>query len=291
MSKTGSETVSEIVPITEVLSNTVDSVNVKVDLVEQMSEYAFIMSDSFYLFAIGMVCVFMIHWLVSKLLYPKINDKRFIKVVMGTLYVFILAISLLLTLRTLGFDVKIFAKITLMGIFIGAILVFFLIPLLPRLPFKLGNMVEINGVIGTVDSISSYHTTIKEFNGNMVFIPNASIISGKIINYHDTYSRRITFSIQIQHESNIRKMKQLFVDTMKSDSRVLQLPSEPMVFIVNANVNGIAMEGYCWVNNADFLVVRSDLWLIITETLIRDKHISLSIPKQEIILRNLLSDL
>jgi small conductance mechanosensitive channel len=266
--------------VNDVVSETVAALNDKVDVVEQITEYGSIIGNSFYFFIIGLFGVFIIHWLTSKFIYPYINDKRFIKTLIGSLYVFVLAISVLLALKSIGFDVQIFAKVTLISIFIGAIAFFFLLPFLPRLPFKLGDMIEVNGIIGSVDSISSFHTTIRQFNGNMVFIPNALVVSGKIINYHDTSSRRITFKIQVTVDSDIEKVKQLVLKIMQADKRVLNEPSSASIFITNADAVGLTLEGYCWVNNPDFLNARSDLWLSIIKALLKDDSITLSIPKQ-----------
>ena len=79
--------------------------------------------------------------------------------------------SVLIVLNKLGFDVKNLAKVSILSIVVIAVVIFFLLPFLPRLPFKIGQMVEIRGVLGTVDSITTYHTTIRKFDGTIVFIP------------------------------------------------------------------------------------------------------------------------
>ena len=52
-------------------------------------------------------------------------------------------------------------------------------------------MILLNGILGTVDNISTYHTTIRKFDGTIVFIPNTAVTGGNIMNYHDIPTRRI----------------------------------------------------------------------------------------------------
>ena len=50
-------------------------------------------------------------------------------------------------------------------------------------PFRVGEFVDIGGASGTVLSVQIFSTTLKTSDGNMVVVPNGSIISAKITNY------------------------------------------------------------------------------------------------------------
>ena len=56
----------------------------------------------------------------------------------------------------------------------------------------------------------------------------------------------------------------------------------PAVFAVNADVSGVDTVLYCWVENADFLGTRSDLWQAILQEVNRDNGLTLSLPRQQI---------
>ena len=265
-----------------------DKIQETVEIVEQVSEYSHVITDSLYLLVGGMLAVFIIHKLVSKLLYPFLSETglltRLIKVIFGTLYVLTLAIAMLLVIRELGFDARAIGKITILVILAGAVLVFFLVPFIPRLPFVFGNLVEINGVMGIVHSISSFHTTLKKFDGTLVYLPNALVMASKILNYHQVSERRIEMNISISINSNIQESIDIFMKIMNDDKRVINDPAAPSVFAIEADSSGIKLVGYCWTKNDDWLSTRSDLWIKLVATFLRTDHIAMAKPQKEIYL-------
>ncbi|MEH6584208.1 MAG: mechanosensitive ion channel family protein [Halioglobus sp.] len=257
------------------------------DILEQVSGYGFLILNALYLIIGGMLLIFVLHKLASKFLYPYVRHARLIRVIFGTLYVLVLVITALLVLRKMGFDVHVIGQIALISILIGAVVIFFLVPFLPRLPFLLGHMVEINGVVGTVDSISSFHTTIRKFDGTMVFLPNALVMASRISNFHDTPSRRIDMNFSVRSDSDLQHTKDLLVSLISEDERVLSEPSPPVVFIMNATASSVEMTAYCWVLNEHWLGARSDLWLRAMNRLRNEAQVTLAIPEQKVHLAQL----
>lgn len=259
-----------------------------VKIVDQMSEYGQVITDSLYLIIAGMIAIFIVHKLVSKYFYPFLSDtglfRRLIKVVFGTFYVLILAVAILIVTRELGFDVRIIGKIVLLAILSGAVLIFFLVPYIPKLPFVFGNLVEVNGELGIVNGISTFHTTLKKFDGTLVYIPNAVVMASKILNYHQVAERRIEMDITISINSNIQESIEIFIKLMTDDRRVVDNPAPPSVFAMGADSSGIKLVGYCWTKNDDWLSARSDLWIKLVETFIRTESIAMARPQNEVYL-------
>jgi len=269
---------AETLPTGENLQNSLEVVN-------QLSEYGGLISRSLYFILFGMLVIYILHRLTSKYLYPHMKEKRVIKVLFGTLYALILVVSVLMVLKKLGFDVAVIGKISIISVLVGAVGIFFLLPFLPRLPFKIGHMVEIGGVLGVVDNISTYHTTVRKFDGTMVFIPNTTIMSSKIMNFHDIPERRIEMHLEISADSNISTVKELLLQTMRNESRVLDDP-ESSLFITHADASGIKVSAYCWVANGDWLGARSDLWEQAQNTFTNNTQVSMARPQQEVYLVN-----
>ncbi len=253
------------------------------EVLNQLSEYGGLISKSLYFIIFGMFVIYILHKLTSKYLYPHMKKTRVIKVLFGTLYALILVVSVLVVLKKLGFDVRVIGKISILSVLVGAVGIFFLLPFLPRLPFKIGHMVEINGVLGIVDSISTYHTTIRQFDGTIVFIPNTVVMSNKIMNYHDIPERRIEMHLEISADSNITIVKELLLKIMNDDERILKEPA-PSLFITDADVTGIKISAYCWVNNGDWLSTRSDLWIAVQNEFINNDQLSMARTQQEVYL-------
>ena len=253
-------------------------------LIDQVSEYSFVIFDSIYLLLGGLFIIFIIQSLARKLLYPHLKNKRFVHVVFGTLYLLVLVITFFLAIKKVGIEVGFFAPMIIISILIGSIIFFFLLPFFPRLPFKTGHMIEVNGILGIVDAISTYHTTIRKFNGSMVFIPNALVLASKITNFHDTPFRRIEMKFHIKTDTNIEQSKALILKLINEDEHILTEPETPVIYLTDADADGVYLEAYCWVNNTDWLSVRSDLWQTIMSVIAQDNSIILSRPQQEIFL-------
>jgi small conductance mechanosensitive channel len=185
----------------------------------------------------------------------------------------------------MGFETSQLGSIALLVVIIGAIIIYFLVPFFPRLPFIPGQMVESGGVMGTVDSISSFHTTIRKFDGTLVFLPNALVLASKILNYSYTPTRRIEMSVLVSPDSDLDAVGSRLVELVSADERVVDDPSAPAVYAMSADATGVQMTLYCWVANADFLGTRSDLWLKLVQISRDDDSLKLALPRQEILVK------
>ena len=70
------------------------------------------------------------------------------------------------------------------------------------------------------------------------------------------------------------------------DEHILDNPATQLIFLTDADADadGVCLEAYCWVNNADWLSVRSNLWQTIISVIAKNNSIILSRPQQEIFL-------
>jgi small-conductance mechanosensitive channel len=70
-------------------------------------------------------------------------------------------------------------------------------------PFKIGDAIEVHGILGEVDEIALRSTTIKMFDNKVVTIPNAMLATEPIINYTREKIRRFDVPVGIAYESDI----------------------------------------------------------------------------------------
>jgi small conductance mechanosensitive channel len=251
-------------------------------LFDKIGEYGSLIANSLYLIIGAMLVIFLLHRLAAKYIYPHVKHKRIIKVFFGTLYVLVLVIMGLLVLERVGVPVEGVAHLALLGVLIGSVVLFFIAPFLPRLPFMLGHMVEINGVFGTVSAISTFHTSIQMFDGTTVFIPNALVLASRIMNYSDTPNRRLEIKLSVNNDSDLEQTREVFARLMSEDERVLEEPSPPWTHVTNVTAAGVDMMAYCWVKNEDWLSVRTDLWMKLVTAFNTDDRIAMSLPQQEV---------
>ena len=70
---------------------------------------------------------------------------------------------------------------------------------------------------------------------------------------------------------------------MASHPAVLDDPA-PSVFVESGDAEGLSMQGYCWVANADFMAARSEIWRELDRTVAAREDFQLALPGQRITL-------
>jgi small conductance mechanosensitive channel len=253
------------------------------ELASHLEQYGYLVADILWVIVLGAVAVYLLHRLASGFLYSLVSNSRAVRVMFGALYVLILVAAVLGALRSVGLKVDTIGSIAVLAVLVGAVVVYFIIPFLPRLPFMVGHMIETNGVMGTVDQVSSFHTTIRKFDGTLVFLPNALVMASKILNYSYTPSRRIEMQLSVPSDSDAAVIRERVLAVVRGDERVLDEPSPPAAFVMAADASAVHMTVYCWVRNEDFLAARSDLWLkLMALRAAHGSEVPMALPRQVI---------
>jgi small conductance mechanosensitive channel len=139
---------------------------------------------------------------------------------------------------------------------IGVIVIFR--PLIPTLPFKVGNTVKIGDQLGKIEATSLLNTRLRTFDGKTFFVPNRQILDGVVINYHFTKTRRVKLDVTIRYDQDLMKAKQVLEAVMIEDPRVLTKPT-PQVYVLELGSFGVKLGGRCWVNNLKYWVAKCEL--------------------------------
>jgi len=253
------------------------------DTMAELDQFGALIAGSLYFLVVAIIVIFLVNKLARKFLFPRLANKRFAVIIILALHALVLIAALLLVLRRLGFDTTVLAPIAMLVVIMIAVMIFFIIPVLPKLPFKIGNMVEIEGMQGNVDSISPMFTRVQTFDGRTVFIPNAIVWTKKIVNYHFTSNRRIELKLNISADHSLEDARAVLTKIAHSDERVLSDPA-PVIRINAASAEGVEMVALCWVINADFLGARSDLYEKVVNAAQSDAGISLALDRQQVVL-------
>jgi small conductance mechanosensitive channel len=196
--------------------------------------------------------------LLRRILDRFMKKKAMIATICNTVFVLLAVIVCVITLEQAGME-----SILIRRILIGAALVItgvmlLVRPLIPTLPFKVGNMVQLGGLVGKVEGITLINTRLKSFDGKTYFIPNQKILAETVVNYHLTPERQIRLSVTIRYSDDLLKAKKILTEIMTADPKVKEKPA-PKVYLVNLGDNGVELSARCWVENAKYWVVRCSL--------------------------------
>lgn len=123
----------------------------------------------------------------------------------------------------------------------GIILVF-------KSPFRLDDLIEVNGIIGYVKNISIRETLIKTPDGKDVFLPNSIIFKNPLYNYTLDGFLRYEFTVGIAYENNPTEAIKLILETVKNVDGVLQDDQNPIITIDELATNTINIKVRFWID-------------------------------------------
>jgi small conductance mechanosensitive channel len=131
-----------------------------------------------------------------------------------------------------------------------------------RSPINIGDVVEINGVMGTVQEVRIRDTIVRNFDGQDVFIPNKEFTSNYFTNYSSFGKRKITISTGIGYEDDVKKGLEIFKKALTSVDGVLSDP-EPTAYAEELGGSSVNLKGRVWIKypGSDYLKIQNDLYV------------------------------
>ena len=109
-------------------------------------------------------------------------------------------------------------------------------------PFKVGDLIKTNDAFGFVKEISVFVTVIETFQNQTEIIPNSAITSNKITNLSRIGNLRVDMPFAIRYGADIKKAKEIVLDVLKSDAKVMQGEGvAPRVAVNNLGLNSVEL--------------------------------------------------
>jgi potassium efflux system protein len=149
-------------------------------------------------------------------------------------------------------------------------------------PIRVGDVVTIGDLSGTVSNIKIRATTVTDFDNREVLLPNKSIITENVTNWtlNDAVTR-IVLTIGVAYGSDITQVRELLMNVVESHSDVLNEPA-PNVFFMNHGASSLDFELRVFVSTpAKRLPVTHDINTSINQTL-RHHDIGIPFPQRDI---------
>jgi small conductance mechanosensitive channel len=158
---------------------------------------------------------------------------------------------LLALLGTAGLAVGLALKDSLSNIASGVMLV-------TLRPFHVGDSVQIAGQSGTIDAVRIFHTVLHGADNQRLTIPNNLVTASPIINLTAQPTRRIELVVGIGYRDDITAARQLILELMRADSRILQSPAAD-VLVYELASSSVNLGVRCFVRSADWFATKTAL--------------------------------
>jgi len=97
-------------------------------------------------------------------------------------------------------------------------------------PYKVGDLVDIQGVVGHVEEVQVFNTVIKSLEGKKVIMPNGIATSGIMTNLSANGKLRVDLNVAMPYEEDFDKVKQIIKGAL--DNVKEKLADEPTIEIL-----------------------------------------------------------
>ncbi|AXD45506.1 small-conductance mechanosensitive channel MscS [Salmonella enterica] len=154
-------------------------------------------------------------------------------------------------------------------------------------PFRAGEIVQIGLVIGTVEKVHIFSTTLLTADSKEVVIPNGKIIADNIINYSRHPYRRIDLIIGVDYQSRIADVKNVIHRIIEQDHRI-DKTRDITVRLGELAPSSLNFYVRVWVPNAQYWSTYYDLLENIKEAM-DENGINIPYPRMDVRVENVKS--
>ena len=138
-------------------------------------------------------------------------------------------------------------------------------------PFRIGDLIEIDGFKGKVTNMSLRETLIKTLDGKEVFIPNGLIAKNGLVNYTLDDLLRTEFVIGLDYNDNTEEALQVIESILQNEEGVLKNP-EPFAVIDELATSTVNVRVSYWYMTNDIKVpgvkLKSNIMLKVFKSLL-----------------------
>ena len=141
-------------------------------------------------------------------------------------------------------------------------------------PYDIGDVVDVAGIMGTVESMTLVSTSIITPDNRMMVVPNNSIWGNIITNVTHSDTRRVDMTFGIGYDDNIEQAQKVMEQILAEHPLVLKDPAPTIKVheLADSSVNFICRP---WVKTADYWTV---FWEVTRTVKERFDEESISIP-------------
>ncbi len=129
-------------------------------------------------------------------------------------------------------------------------------------PVKIGDIVDIDGVVGFVEDIRIISTTIQTYDGLYVRIPNETVFTSKITNLVSHVVRRFEYRVGIRYSDDAEKAIMVIKDTLAEQPFALVNPPVH-VYVDELGDNSVNIMVRVWAPTTEWFTLKTELlWKI-----------------------------
>ena len=118
-------------------------------------------------------------------------------------------------------------------------------------PFKVGDFVEAQGVMGTVKEIQIFHTIMTTPDNKTIIVPNGPLSNGNLTNFSTQPTRRVTLTFSFSYGEDLQLAKNTIMEILENHPKILKDPA-PFIALAELGDSSVNLTVRGWVKKEDF---------------------------------------
>ena len=170
-----------------------------------------------------------------------------------------------------------FGAQTLVGNFLSSLI------LMGEQPIRVGDIVEVGGLTGSVTRMGARACTVRTFSGVEVLVPNSKFLENNVVNWTlSDQKMRFDVTVGVAFGSDIRRVKDILEEIAGRHGQILKDPG-PVVVFQDFGDNALVFAVYFWLDleKSDSRVVRSDIRFMIERAFAKE-NIAIAFPQRDV---------
>lgn len=148
--------------------------------------------------------------------------------------------------------------------------------LISEKPFMVGDLIEVSGNRGTIESIDLLSLKLRTAENLFVRVPNETMIKTEVINLTRYPVRRVNIKVGVAYQEDLRKVSELLAGVAAAEPLALKDPA-PVISVENFGDLGIDFLMGVWGKTEEFLDLKTSLMIGIKDTF-EANHIEIPFP-------------
>ncbi len=156
--------------------------------------------------------------------------------------------------------------------------------LMAERPIRIGDFVEIDNTMGTVEAIGNRSTRIRRTDGVHMLVPNSRLLEQTVVNWVLVDKEiRTSLRVGVAYGSPVRKVADLILEAVRAQPEVKEQPPASVVF-EDFGDSALIFDSYFWCDvGGEKLLreIRSEIRFRITE-LFAENGITIAFPQRDV---------
>lgn len=125
-------------------------------------------------------------------------------------------------------------------------------------PYKVGHVIDVGGVSGTVQRLDLFTTQMSNADNHKIVVPNSKVLNDVILNLSGQRTRRIEINFTVGYGEDLNQTRSVLATVAEGHEKVLPDPP-PWTGVTDLLDSAVQVTLHAWVKSDDWWQVRADL--------------------------------